>query len=130
MAFDEYQADRIHKIMKDRNANYFAKKMMGGLVFMVNDKMACGIHYDKKKETDLLMARIGETASESVKNKPGCHPMDFTGRPMKGYVFVTPDGFDMDEDLEFWIDLCLDFNPLAKASKKRKPKVKKIKIDS
>ena len=125
MAFDAYLADRIHNIMKDRSANYFTKKMMGGLIFMVNEKMACGIHYDKKKETDLLMARIGEDASETVKDKPGCHPMDFTGRPMKGYVFITPEAYDMDTDLEFWIDLCLDFNPFAKASKKKKPKAKK-----
>lgn len=46
--------------------------------------------------------------------------MDFTGRPMKGYIFVTPDGFDSDENLSYWIDLCLLYNPLAKASKKKK----------
>jgi len=46
--------------------------------------------------------------------------MDFTGRPMKGYVFITPDGFDLDIDLEYWLQLCLDFNPLAKRSKKKK----------
>ncbi len=46
--------------------------------------------------------------------------MDFTGRSIKGYVFVTPEGFDMEEDLDYWLQLCLDFNPLAKASKKRK----------
>ncbi|MFT7435885.1 MAG: hypothetical protein ACI8UX_001684 [Psychromonas sp.] len=48
--------------------------------------------------------------------------MDFTGRPMKGYVFVTPHGFDADEDLSFWMEQCLLFNPLAKASKKKKAK--------
>ncbi len=124
MAYDEFLADRINNVMKERNANYFTKKMMGGLIFMVNDKMACGIHFDKKKETDLLMARIGPDASEVVKDKPGCYPMSFTGRPMKGYVFVAPEAYDMDEDLEYWLDLCLAYNPLAKASKKRKPKAK------
>jgi len=94
--------------------------MMGGLCFMVNDKMCCGIHFDKKREIDLLMARIGEAASPKALEKEGCLPMDFTGRPMKGYVFVTPEGVDMEEDLDYWIQLCLDFNPLAKASKKRK----------
>jgi len=94
--------------------------MMGGLCFMVDDKMCCGIHYDKSKETDLLMARIGEEAYKTAILREGCHPMDFTGRPMKGYVFVTPDGFDLDVDLEYWIQLCLDFNPLAKSSKKKK----------
>ena len=46
--------------------------------------------------------------------------MDFTGRPMKGYIFITPDGFDLDENLSHWIDLCLKFNPQVKARKKRK----------
>jgi len=124
MAYDEYLGERIGRILKENGANFFTKKMMGGLIFMVNEKMACGIHYDKKRETDLLMARIGPEASESVKEKPGCHPMDFTGRPMKGFVFITPDAYDMDEDLEFWVQLCLDYNPLAKASKKKKSKTR------
>ena len=122
MAYDEYQADRIHQILTDNGANYFAKKMFSGLVFMVNDKMLCGVHYDKKKETDLLMARIGDEAFKTHGTKTGCQPMDFTGRVMKGYAFITPDGYDLDEDLAFWINLCLDYNPIAKASKKRKKK--------
>ena len=48
--------------------------------------------------------------------------MDFTGRPMRGYIFVTPEGCDKEEDLEYWIDLCLQFNPHAKASKSKKKK--------
>ena len=54
--------------------------------------------------------------------RTGCHPMDFTGRPMKGYVFVTPEGYDSVDDLEYWINLILAFNPFAKQSKKRKKK--------
>jgi hypothetical protein len=46
--------------------------------------------------------------------------MDFTGRPMKGYVFVSDEGFETDTDLDFWVEKCLAFNPLAKANKKRK----------
>lgn len=122
MAYDEYTAERIHRILKDKKVNYFAKKMFAGLVFMVEDKMCCGVHFDKKKDTDLLMARIGEEASEDAKQREGCHPMDFTGKRMRGFVFVTPDGYDIDEDLEYWIQLCLDFNPMAKASKKKKKK--------
>ena len=120
MAYDEYLADRIRKTFEEQNTAFAEKKMMGGLCFMVNEKMCCGIHYDKKKETDLLMARIGLDASIDALEHKGCHPMDFTGRPMKGYVFVTPDGFDAEEDLAHWIRLCLAFNPLAKASKKKK----------
>ena len=121
MAYDEFLADRLRNIFQQEKADFYEKKMFAGLCFMVDDKMCCGIHYDKKKQTDLLMARIGEEASAEAMQREGCHPMDFTGRPMKGYVFVTPDGFDSDDDLTHWVGLCLAFNPLAKASKKRKP---------
>ena len=46
--------------------------------------------------------------------------MDFTGRPIKGYVFIDPEGFDLEEDLLFWLDHSIAFNPTAKAAKKRK----------
>ena len=85
---------------------------------MVDGKMCCGIHFDRKKDTDLLMARIGETASRTALEHPHCHPMDFTGRPMRGFVFITPEGFDEDRDLEHWIDLAIAFNPEAKSSRK------------
>lgn len=122
MAYDEFLADRMRRVLHDKKVSFLEKKMMGGLLFMVNEKMFCGIHIDKKYGDSLLMARIGEKAYALEIEKDICLPMDFTGRPMRGYIFVTPEGFDMDEDLEYWIQLCLDFNPLAKASKKRKPK--------
>ena len=125
MAYDEFIADRMRRVFQEKKVAYTEKRMFGGLCFMVDDKMCCGIHYDKKKETDLLMARIGEVVSKKAMERTGCHPMDFTGRPMKGYVFITPNGFDSDVDLAYWIQLCIDFNPLAKASKKRKKKTSK-----
>ena len=120
MAYDEFIADRIRNAFREKNVDFDEKKMFSGLCFMVDDKMCCGVHYDKKKESDLIMARIGEEAAVDAMKRDGCHPMDFTGRPMKGYVFIAPDGFDSDEDLEHWIRLCVNFNPLAKASKKRR----------
>lgn len=119
MAYDEFLADRLKKVFKEAGSAFEVRNMMGGLCFMVDDKMCCGIHYDKKKKTDLLMARVGEEASDNLIDNDKCHPMDFTGRPMKGYVFVTPNGFDSDDDLGLWVQKCLDFNPLAKASKKK-----------
>ena len=119
MAYNEFLSDRIHQIFTERGVKFETKKMMGGICFMVDDKMCCGLHFDKKRNRDLLMARIGEEATESALARPGCHPMDFTGRPMKGYVFIDSDGFDLDEDLTYWIELCLQFNPLAKSSKKK-----------
>ncbi len=120
MAYDEYLAERISNALTRKKVNFYSKNMMGGHLFMVDDKMFCGIHIDKKYGDSLLMARIGEGAYEIEIKKEECLPMDFTGRPMKGYIYVTPEGFDMDEDLEYWLDLCLKFNPQAKISKKRK----------
>ena len=68
------------------------------------------------------MARIGEEVYQEALKKKFCLPMDFTGRPMKGYVFITSVDLDMDADLDFWIQLCLNFNPFAKSSPKRKKK--------
>ena len=120
MAYNEFMADRVRQALKNARSAFEEKKMMGGLCFMVDDKMCCGIHFDKKMQTDLLMARIGPEVYEKALSRNGCHPMDFTGRVMKGYVFVDPSGFDLDEDLQFWIGLCLAYNPKAKSSKKRK----------
>ena len=108
MAYDEHLGDRIHRIMQTKNVPFYAKKMMGGLVFMVNDKMCCGIHIDKKFGDSLLMAKIGVDAYTKEIEKEECLPMDFTGRPMKGYIFITPQGFDI--DLEYWIDKAIEFN--------------------
>ena len=86
--------------------------MMGGLCFMVDGKMCIGIVGER------LMARIGPDAYGQALTKKGCHRMDFTGRPMKGFVFVDPSAIDMEDDLAYWIGLCLDYNPKAKKSKK------------
>lgn len=123
MAYDEFLADRIRQQLKEKHIYFEELKMMGGLCFKVDNKMLCGIHIDKKYGDSLLMARVGESVYEQELEKPECLPMDFTGRPMRGYLFITPDGFDSEDDLSYWLDLCLTFNPLAKASKpKRKTK--------
>lgn len=114
MAYDEHLGDRIRQLIQSKQVPFFEKKMMGGLIFMVNEKMCCGIHIDKKYGDSLLMAKIGAEAYETEIKKAACLPMDFTGRPMKGYIFITPEGFDMDADLEYWIDKALDFNKSAK----------------
>ena len=86
---------------------------MGGLCFMVNGKMCAGII------DDALMARIGPQFYLEALQKPGCREMDFTGRPLKGFVYVDAEGIDEDEDLAYWVQLCLDFNPRAKSSRKK-----------
>ena len=114
MAYNEFLADRIRFVLKDKGVRFEEKKMMGGLCFMVKDKMCAGVEKDK------LMARIGPEAYEKSLSRKGCREMDFTGRPMKGFVFVEPEGIDTDQDLAYWVQLCLDFNPKAKSGKKKK----------
>ena len=90
---------------------------MGGLCFMVDGKMCIGVDIDKKTRASRLMARIGKDKYEQALLKKGCSEFNITGRVMKGFVFVSEEGIDLDKDLEHWIQLCLDFNPLAKSSK-------------
>ncbi|PCE63122.1 TfoX/Sxy family protein [Sediminicola luteus] len=120
MAYDEFLAERIRQRLGQAKLPLRELKMMGGLCFMVDDKMCMGVLQQKGTGRDFIMARIGEDAYESLLARPGCQPMDFTGRPMKGYVFVSDEGFDTDTDLDFWVEKCLAFNPLAKANKKKK----------
>ncbi len=116
MPYDEHLADRIRRQLNDHKVTFEERKMMGGLCFMVDDKMCLGIVKDE------LMARIDPEIYEEALTKKGCKEMNFTGRPMKGFVFVDALGTDMDDDLDYWVQLCLAFNPKAKASKKRKKK--------
>lgn len=112
MAYNEFLADRIRQSLKSKNIFYSEKRMMGGLTFMVDDKMCIGIIKED------LMARINPEFQESALKINGCREMDFTKRPMKGFVFINPGGTDMDSDLDFWIDKALEYNPFAKSSKK------------
>jgi len=81
---------------------------------MVNDKMCVGILNDD------LMVRIDPDIYEKALEKRGCREMDFTGRPMKGFMFVDHEGTRNKKDLEYWIKRALDFNKRAKSSKKKK----------
>ena len=125
MAYDEFLADRIRRVFKEKRVKFTEKKMFGGLCFMVDDKMCIGLDQEKTKSENRVMARVGELVYEDSLKKKGARPMTFTGRPMKGYVFIDPIGVDSDKDLEYWVQLCLDFNPLAKQSKKKKKAAKK-----
>lgn len=112
MAYNEMLAQRVREILSATPA-VLEKKMMGGLCLMVDGKMCVGIVGDD------LMARIAPEMFASAMRRKGCREMDFTGRPLKGFVFVGPEGLEHNEDLRFWVDLALAFNPFAKASKKK-----------
>ncbi len=83
MAYDEKLAGRVRLLLKGRKG-ISEKRMFGGLAFMLGDRMCCGV----LKED--FVARIGPEAYESALDEPHVRPMDFTGRPIKGYVYVGP----------------------------------------
>jgi len=114
MAYNEFLADRVRGSLKGLNSTFVEKKMFGGMCFLVDEKMCVGIINDD------LMVRIDPKDQEKFLNEKGCRIMDFTRRPMKGYLYVSTEGIDMDEDLDRWVQRCLDFNPKAKSSKKKK----------
>ena len=118
MAYNETTAIRIRNVLYDKNIDFTEKKMFGGICFMVDDKMCFGIMINKKHNEELLMCRMNEDDCEKTLQNNDCIPMDFTGRPMKGYLFVTEKGYQSPKDLIDYIQLCLNFNPLAKKSKR------------
>ncbi len=115
MAYSEFLADRVRQRLSKFDS--IEKKMMGGLIFMVNEKMCVGVDTDRKSGDDRLMVRVGKHNAEDLLTKKGCRTMDFTGKPMKGFLFVYPDGLDREEDMDFWISKALEFNKEAKKSK-------------
>ncbi len=114
MAFNEKLADRIREMISLTHKKVEEKRMFGGLCFMVNDKMCLGV------EQERLMVRLDPAKYEEVMEKEGCKPMDFTGKVMKGFVFVDIDALNTKKKLEYWVKLALDYNKIAKASKKKK----------
>lgn len=114
MAFDEYNAERINQYLAEVRISYRTIRMMGGLCYMVDDKMCLGLIQD------VLMARVGPEVYEECLGKDHVVERTSSIRSMKGYVFVLAEAFDMDEDLAYWIDLCLAYNPMAPTSKKKK----------
>jgi len=113
MAYSEKLANRIRERLADLR-NVEEKEMMGGLTFMYNGKMCVGIIKDE------LMCRIDPAIHDELVEKDGCRTMDFTNRPMKGYVLIDDTGMKTKMEFDYWIDLALEFNKKAKSSSKKK----------
>lgn len=113
MAYNQPLADRIREHLISLS-NVEEKEMMGGLAFLYNGKMCAGVVQDE------LMCRISPARYEWAVEQHGCRAMDFTGRPMKGWVFIDPSALNSEKELSNWIALAVEFNAEAKASKKKK----------
>ena len=111
MAYSEFLVDRVRQRLAHVGITE-EKKMMGGLIFMVNHKMCIGIDIDKKTNADRLMVRVGKLPYEDLLNTKGSRKMDFTGTVMRGFLFIDPDGFDTEEGLDFWVEKAVDFNQM------------------
>ena len=102
MPYDQKLAERVRRILDSRQG-ISEKRMFGGLAFMLRDKMCFGVLKDK------LVARIGPEQAERMLKKQHVSPMDFTGRPLKGYVYVDSSGIQNETKLRFWLELSISF---------------------
>ncbi len=98
MAYDKALAARIRTTLRDE-PGVVEKKMFGGVVFMVGGNMACGVAGGGE-----IMIRVGPDNYEDALSRPHARPMDFTGRPMRGMVYVAGPGFESDQDLAAWVE--------------------------
>ena len=114
MAYNEKLANMARELLSLTEKNVEEKAMFGGLCFMVNDKMCIGV------EKERLMVRLDPEKYDEVMEKEGCRPMDFTGKIMKGYVFVDIEALSTKKKLAYWVALALEYNIIAKTSKKKK----------
>jgi TfoX/Sxy family transcriptional regulator of competence genes len=113
MAYNEELANKV------REAFYLLpkveeKKMFRGITFMVNGKMCVSVGNDE------LMCRIDPDLSEVVLERNGCRPMIHGKRTMKGFVFVSEEGYSRKKDFDYWLGLALDYNKKAKPARKKK----------
>lgn len=102
MSFDEKTAERVRRILAPRD-DVVEKKMFGGLCFMVNGSMCCGL------TRTALMVRVGRDRYEDALAQSHARPMDFTGRPLAGMVYVDPPGYETEAALARWIRRGVDF---------------------
>lgn len=119
MAYNEYLAQRVKDVFNSQNIAFVEKKMFGGWCVMLDEKMCIGVVFHKQLQVDVLMCRVHPQQMDELLSMPECITMEFTGKPMTGFVFVTEDGFRSKKQLEYWCQICIDFNPLAKKSKKK-----------
>lgn len=125
MSYDEGLAQRIRELLED-DARIRERKMFGGIAFLANGNMALGIIRDE------LMVRVGPEGFAAALAQPHARAMDFTGRPMGGFVQVAPAGFEEDADLRSWLARGIDYAALQtqkpRRAAKQKPAAKAKKL--
>ena len=102
MAYNRDLADRMRLLLLARQG-VLEKNMFGGIGFLLNGNMCCGIW------KDLLVLRLGTDNANKALEQPHVRPMDITGKPMKGWLFVEAEGYKKDEDLTGWVEKAFTF---------------------
>jgi TfoX/Sxy family transcriptional regulator of competence genes len=102
LVYNERLADKVRFLIAGQKG-WAEKKMFGGIAFMLNGKMCCGVIKDD------LMVRVGPESNSKALALPNSRPMDFTGKPMKGFVYVDSKGWSKNSNLKMWIDMGVDF---------------------
>lgn len=97
MAFDELLTERVRELLSVRNG-FAERKMFGGIAFMLGGNMAVGVIGED------LMVRLDPADAEKALTEPHARPMDFTGKPSKGMIYVDPGGTEADTDLASWVE--------------------------
>jgi len=113
MAYNQSISNRIREALAHL-PKVEEKEMFGGVCYMVDDKMCVGV---MKEE---MMCRVNPLLLEELLEKEGCHQMTMGGKTMNGYVLISEEGMRSKKAFDYWISLCLEFNKVAKASKKKK----------
>lgn len=112
MPYNEFLAERVRiRLQQLKKFAVEEKKLFGGLAFLINGKMCINISGEN------LMCRFNPKLENEISQQKGYVPMVMRGRKYKGFCYVKPDGFDTQQDFENWINLCLEYNIDAKASK-------------
>ena len=112
MAYDDRLAERVRELLQGKRG-VTEKKMFGGLAFMARGNMSVGVIDDH------LMVRVGPEAHEKALSRKHVRPMDFTGRPLTGFVYVAPPGIRTRAQLSSWIDKGLSFAASLPVKKKQ-----------
>ena len=102
MPYNEDLAARTRALLK-RRKGITERKMFGGVAFMANGHMCCGV------STDYLVLRLGNAGAETALRAAKTRPMDFTGKPLKSMVYVEPAGYESGDDLRCWVERALKF---------------------
>jgi hypothetical protein len=102
MAYDEILAERVRQLL-DEPARLVEKKMFGGIGFLLQGNMACGVH------KDYLMVRISPESQEAALSQPHVRVFDLTGRPMSGWIVVEKEGIAEEEALRYWVRRGVDY---------------------